>query len=107
MPPQAQLFPFVPRLRSPRAPELALLLAASLCQAPGALAARTTSYVASWFVPAMYAHEGDCRALEPIPEPGRSPIDTMYRGFLRQMGKTEAEIAELMKTLDGAQDSPI
>src|SRR5688572_27865434 len=48
--------------------------------------AETQSYVVSWFVPAMYAHKGDCKALEPMAEGGFGAVESMYRRMLRQLG---------------------
>src|SRR5689334_9387900 len=87
------------RSRSPRSgwrvPALGLVLSSLAVQPP--VIAETKTYVMSWFVPAMYAHDGDCVAVEPIVDPGRSAIESMYRKILLQMGKTPQEADKLLQ----------
>src|SRR5688572_10338706 len=64
-----------------------------------ALALETRSYVMSWFVPAMYAHDGDCRALEPVAEAGRGPIDSMYLRILLEQGTAPVEADKILEKL--------
>src|SRR5687767_3979092 len=68
--------------------------------AHSALAVETKSYVVSWIVPAMYSHEGDCSVIEPVAEPGHTPVDTMFRKFLVEMGNTPEESNVLVKELN-------
>ncbi len=59
-----------------------------------AAAAETRSYVVSWFHLATYSQEGDCKAINPLPE-------DQIRINLRMVGKTDPEIDELLKTYNG------
>jgi hypothetical protein len=70
---------------------LSLTLAAPLSQA---IAAETRSYVVSWFHLATYSQEGDCKELNPLPE-------DQIRINLKMIGKTDAEVDELLKTYNG------
>src|SRR5688572_1391340 len=64
--------------------------------------AETRSYVLSWIVPAMYAHEGDCQVIQPVSDPGRnSPLESLYRKLLAEGGKTPAEIEALAAAIKG------
>src|SRR5687767_14957773 len=65
--------------------------------ATSTMAAETRSYVLSWIVPAMYSQDGDCRAIEPIADPGRTPVDSMFRKILLRLGKSPAEIDKLIE----------
>src|SRR5687767_2390802 len=75
----------------------ALVIALGVLAAQPAAALETKSYVLSWFAPAMYSHDGDCEALDPIADPGRAPIESLYRRFLADAGKTPEEVETLMK----------
>jgi len=69
--------------------------------AHGAAAAQTKSYVISWWTLATYSQENDCPGgIEPVPEPGRGPVDSMYRKILKQLGKTPQEVDEMLKEYD-------
>src|SRR5687768_2499416 len=60
--------------------------------------AESRSYVMSFLVPDMYAYGGACNALEPFPDAGFSPVGSMFRRMLIQLGYTPEEV-ELNKTL--------
>ncbi|HLG86886.1 MAG TPA: hypothetical protein VKZ79_06780 [Alphaproteobacteria bacterium] len=55
-------------------------------------AAETRGYVVSWFTTATYSQDGDC-AEGPNPS-----ADAMYRRILAELGKSSAEVDELMRT---------
>lgn len=68
--------------------------AALLAWSSGACA-ETRSFVISWLTQAVYSEDGDCPGgVEPT-------IDEMFRRNLVQLGKTPAEIEELMSKLKG------
>src|SRR5688572_20170473 len=77
---------------------IGLLVAGALSQT--ANAAQTRTYVISWIVPALYSQEGDCHAIEPIAEPGRGAVDTLYRNILiNGLGKSPEEADRLVQNL--------
>jgi hypothetical protein len=85
---------------------VAALMLAGL-SAHDAAAAQTKSYVVSWLTLASYSQEGDCPGgIEPVAEPGRGPVDTMYRKILVQAGKTPQEVEDLMKEFNGGGLGP-
>ena len=70
--------------------------------AHSAAAAQTKGYVISWLTLATYSQEGDCPGgIEPVADPGRGPVDTLYRKILAQLGQSPQEIDDLLKEFAG------
>lgn len=67
------------------------------CSAPSAHAAETRSWVVSWFVTAMHSEKDDC------PQGLNPPMEDVYRGVLKNMGKSPEEIEKMIggRGLDG------
>ena len=69
----------------------------SYCFASPVNAAETRSWVVSWFFTAMHSEKGDC------PQGLNPPMEEVYRGILKDMGKGLAEIENVIggRGLDG------
>ncbi len=81
------------RSRPARAAGLAALAFAGL--APSTASAESRSFVISWFTQAVYSQDDDCPGgIEPN-------IEVRFKGILAEMGKSPAEVEELMKEFNG------